>query len=232
MAKIIEYPRAPLDRGLETAQAVYELGGTCSEEMCAEKLGKKMSGAFQAQISATIKYGLIEKRKGQLVVTGLYRDFKMAYSDDEAKSFLKKAFLNVPTFRKISERFDKQKIPVSILDKLLVRECDVHQNEASKVSGYFLSGAKRSGLMDESDTICLEDAEFNNDLDSDNNNEPKETVTESVAEDFSLEQSSSAQFYTVKFCGPGVNTTLEIHDEDDLIIVEAFLKKIKKNLLA
>ncbi|MCO6149539.1 hypothetical protein [Flavobacterium sp. NRK1] len=38
--------------------------------------------------------------------------------------------------------------------------------------------------------------------------------------------------YTIKFVGPGMNTTLEIQEEDDLLIVEATLVKIRKKLLA
>lgn len=38
--------------------------------------------------------------------------------------------------------------------------------------------------------------------------------------------------YTVQFIGPGMNTKLEIQEEDDFLIVEATLSKIKKKLLS
>jgi len=66
MAKIIEYPRASLRSALQLADAVAGFAGSCSTELAAEKLGKKMSGAFQALVSATVKYRLIESKAGKL----------------------------------------------------------------------------------------------------------------------------------------------------------------------
>lgn len=233
MPKLIEYPRASLQQSLELAQAVYDLGGTCSDELCAEKLSKKLSGAFTAQASAALKYGFIDRSKGQLQVTGLFRDYVMAYSEDEAKSILKIAFLNIPIFSKIIDRFKSTKVPIAILEKLLVREFDVNKNDASRIAGHFISGAKEAGVMDDGGNIRDQETKQNQNEEAIKQLEHNGEIEGLNVKEIPTSNKSmglSTNHYTVNFVGPGMNTTLEIKDEDDLLIVEAFLKKIKRNL--
>lgn len=230
MPKYIEYPKRELKPSLELARAVYDLGGSCSEEMCAEKLGKKVSGAFGTLVSATIKYGLIEKKKGQLTVTALFRDYINSYSEEEALFFLQQAFVKAPTFQKIVDRFTGQKVPIAILDKLLVREFGVNRNDASRVSGYFTRGAKFVGLMDNDGTIFTKSK-----IDLDDRPNEDRTVVTPINHFSEIESESidsippNKDVYVVNISGPGVNTTLEINEPSDLTIVEVFLQKVKRS---
>src|SRR5881394_1501662 len=112
MPRVIDYVRASLKAALALAQAVDELGGSCTLEMAADKLGKKRGGAFQALVGATVKYGLVENRKGRLTTTARFRDYKLAYNKEEQEQVAQQAFLAVPLFRQIFDRFRQHKLPV------------------------------------------------------------------------------------------------------------------------
>ncbi len=69
MSKTAYFPRASLNSCLELANAVYDLSGSSSIEMVAEKLDKKVSGAFSALIAAGVAFGLISNSRGQLEIS-------------------------------------------------------------------------------------------------------------------------------------------------------------------
>ncbi len=148
MPKVLEYPRASLKASLDLSKAISDLGGSAKIEIVAEKMGLKVSGSFQALIGAAKKYGLAETSRGQLTITGLYREYKHAYSDEEAAKVLRKAFLGVPLFQKAYDRFRDSKLPIDILDRVLIREFDVDEAMASRVVGYLLEAGRLAKLLD------------------------------------------------------------------------------------
>src|SRR5262245_30603611 len=103
MPRIVDYPRKSLSQSLELAAAVDALGGSSSEEMAADKLGRKghNSGAFAALVGAAAKFGLVENRKSVLSTTSRYRDIKLAYDEMQRAEALRAAFLSVPLFQRI-----------------------------------------------------------------------------------------------------------------------------------
>jgi hypothetical protein len=244
MAKIIEYPRASLRSALQLADAVAGFAGSCSTELAAEKLGKKMSGAFQALVSATVKYRLIESKAGKLSTTILYRNFKLAYTPEETEMRLREALLSPPLFANIYERFKGQKLPVSHFEKMLIREFDVPDEVASRVSGYFLDGAKQSGLLNSDGClvssageganeieVLLDDAIATPDI-------PASVLldgTNNVAVGDSLQKSAVGSAtahdeYLINIRGPGINISIEVKELDDLDIVQVMLRKIERAL--
>src|SRR5437867_10041615 len=106
MPRMVDYPRKSLSQSLELANAVDSLGGSSSEDMAANRMGRKgtNSGAFSALVGAAVKYGLIDVRKSLLSTTARYRDYKLAYNEDQRVQALRGAFLNVPLFQRISDR--------------------------------------------------------------------------------------------------------------------------------
>lgn len=229
MPKTVDYPRGSLRMSLFIADAVYDLGGSCSVQMAADKLGKKMSGAFDAAISAAVKYGLIVKKRGQLSVADTYREYKLAYTPEEASAILQQAFLSAALFRRIYERFKTGKLPIDIFGKLLMKEFGVPSNVASRVVKYFVDGARSTGLLNG-------DNSFN--LMSDGSSgitEPhKESKSPLQPQDgplaLSIPNDASGDSYSITFLGPGMNSTFAIRESDDLDIVEAVLKKVRKSI--
>ncbi|MEZ0173732.1 MAG: hypothetical protein AB9Q20_05380 [Candidatus Reddybacter sp.] len=232
MAKQIDYPRASLKNSLELAQAIDDLGGKCSIEMAADKLSKKVGGAFQALVGSAVRYGLISSKKGQLEITGLFRDHKLAYTKEEGDVALTLAFLTPPLFRAIFDRFEGKELPVSHFEKLLMREFSVPDQISSRVSKYFLDGAKQCGLLGADNQLNTginsnaETTEDTGEIDAlgngvnDDNTDKNKNVIEEEGK------------FSVRIKGPGMDSVIVINEVDDLLIIKAMLKKVEKKFIA
>lgn len=155
MAKLINYPRASFQASYELAEAVQSLGGKSDLEVCAQKMGKKVSGGFQAIAGAAGKFGLITASKGSLITTPLFKEIQLAYTEEEARSLKLSAFLLPPVFRGLAEKFNGMSLPLAVLDKMLIKEFEVDDSIASTVAKYFSDGGKALGLLDAEGKVKL-----------------------------------------------------------------------------
>ena len=206
--------------------------------MCAESMGKKVSGGFKGIVSSAVKFGLITSQSGTLKTTKLFQDYNLSYTPEEKAEFLQVAFLHIPLFSDIYNRFKEQALPVGIFDKLLVREFDVSQQYSSRVAKYFIDGAKATKLLnsenefndirtDEQQSADGED-ETEAEVEAENDDRSRESESNTKAPDVPLKEEKE---FSVKIQGPGINSTLVIREEEDLDIVEVMLKKVRKKLL-
>lgn len=239
MAKQIDYPRASLKSSLELAKAVDDLGGSCSIEMAADKLNKKVSGAFTALTGSAVRFDLISSKKGQLETSQLYRDYKLAYSKDEANKVLTTVFLKPPLFHRIFERFRGRELPLTHFEKLLIREFDVPDAISSRVSKYFLDGAKQCGILGANHILSAnvvgndvtETEDYPETADEEPNTSQQDHIkTQSKIKDQNQETITHDSDYSVRVKGPGMDSVIVIHEEEDLLIVQAMLKKVQKKL--
>lgn len=234
MAKIVDYPRASLESGMQLAEAVASLGGSSSVEMAADKMNRKVSGAFAAVVSAAVKYGIIVSKDGRLAVQPLFRSIKLAYTEDEKKKFLSQALLSPPLFKAIADRFEGQVLPTDHFEKLLIREFDVPQDMASRIAQYFVQGCKQAGLLGSNGVLSSRSASVEPANDSSvlaADNEDAEELFRVPEKGFPppIQQASTNEF-SICFRGPGLDSTILIREEEDLLIVGAMLKKVEKAL--
>ncbi len=242
MPKIIDYPRSSLQNSLELARAVDSLGGDCNVETVAEKSGRKIGGAFTALTSGAAKYGLVSTAKGRLSTTELFREYKLAYNASDAEQALKKAFLRVPVFARIFEKFRGNNLPTEIFDKLLIREFGVSDADASRVAGYFLDGAKISGLLKDDKLVASADPlETSSEAASTANDAATGSSQTSVGQGGSIAptivraavaSASTTDLFHIRITGPGMDSVIQINEPDDLSIVEIMLRKVAKQLTA
>lgn len=222
MPRMVDYPRAPLDAALDLARTVDALGGTCTEQMAGEAMSRSATGgAFQSLIAATVKYGLVENRKGTISTTQLYKEYKLAYDEGQRTEALTRAFLGVALFRKLHERLVGHPVPHEYLDKLLIREFDVPEDLAGRVGDYFLNGARMAHLLGEAGEVLpvgLTAPAV-----------PPGTGPAGGGADAGDDR-DDATHYVVKVTGPGVSSTIAVRGADDLDIVEVILKKVRKAL--
>ncbi|MFL6674245.1 MAG: hypothetical protein ACJ8LG_13260 [Massilia sp.] len=219
--------------------------GSCSIELAAEKLGKKVSGAFAALIGAAVKYRLIQGKGGKLSVTPLYREYKLAYTPQDAARQLQESFLAPPLFRSVYERFKNQKLPVAHFEKLLIKEFAVPDGFASRVVMYFLDGAKQCGVLNSDNHIvesgavvtAQEDVDFVEEEKADPPQVDGSAPTEAAELKAVVEQASrqptavgAPDEFRLNLRGPGMDFSLEIREMDDLELVQVMLRKIEKAL--
>jgi hypothetical protein len=225
MPKQVDYPRNSLQQCKQLASAVYDLGGACTIEMAADKLGKKVTGAFGALVASTVKYGLLTNKKGQLSITNLYREYKLAYTDEDSKQLERKAFLSVPLFQAIVKRFENKKLPVSHFQKLLIREFEVPDQLAPKVTNFFLEGAKQTALMNADNVLSYTLGITAEEIQTEDISTPSpEERMDDVPPPTDQDQ------YSIRIKGPGMDSVITVNEQEDLSIVQAMLKKVEKRL--
>ncbi len=205
--------------------------------MAAEKLGKKVSGAFSAIISAAVAFGLLINNRGQLDITNLFKNYKLAYTPEEEIRELRTAFLTPQLFIEIVERFNNKSLPLSHFEKLLIKEFNIPDNYSSRVERYFIDGAKKCEILSDDGFINYRGLQEDNFLE-----EPiisdKESPSTAPAlspptyeQQKTLEWNKENQNYSILITGPNTNVNLVINDEDDLAIIDITLKKIKRMLI-
>ncbi|WP_276345632.1 hypothetical protein [Daejeonella sp. JGW-45] len=235
MPRLVDYPHGSLKSALEIAAAVDYLGGSCSIVNCADRLKKKISGAFRSLISASIKHGLITNNKEVLNTTELYRVYKLAYDENEKLETLRKVFFYPPLYQKIYERFKGKELPVAMLHKLLIRELGVEERYGSRTAGYFIDGAKSLKLLENGKLIDDVTVDSTTEVDEIGKDEGFLPDLKLEGDDLStdvvtLPLVDTNDYFTVMIVGPGMNTKIQLGEEDDLIILDAMINKIKKKL--
>lgn len=237
MPKNLNYPLASFQKAYALADAANALGGSCSVENCAQKMQRKVSGGFMVIVSSAQKFGLINFEKGLITISPAHKLIKHSYTNSERMELLRKAFLEPQVFSMLYERFKGKELPVEMLDKILIREFGVEESTASRVAGYFVDGLKNYGLLN--GLIVIDPANEVVTATEQPSAEMEKPVLKAAAEEKTeeAEPKANASFinlnsasYELQISGPGINTKFTIEDEEDLLIVEAVLRKIRKAL--
>jgi hypothetical protein len=227
MPKFVDYPRGSLKRALEIAKAVQELGGSCPIETCADQLGIKVTGSFRSQLSAAIKYNFVNLQKGVLILTLHYKQLSLAYNEEEKIKLLRESVFNIPVFKSLYERFANGKLPINMLDKILIREFDVTQKIAGTVANYFIDAAREANLLNgDNSFVVLESGESNNAF-ADPNIQEDNKIGSSVSAP-TLVSSPQTNNYFVSINGPGIQFQKELSSIDDFIVLNAIIQSIQK----
>ena len=222
MPKIIEYPGASFKKSIQLAKTIEDLGGSCDKKIAAEKMGKKLSGGFITLIGAASKFGLVKRTRGVLSLEQTYKDYKLAYNDEEKTKILQKSFFSVPLFKKVYEKYKDVKLPIDLLDKVLIREFGVEEKMASRAAGYFIDAAKQVRLLNPDNSFNSVDRAEDKQT-KDENDEPS-----GLKDEESIVKNNNN--YVVQIRGPNINQTIEIEEEDHIMLVEVAMKIIKKKL--
>ena len=221
MPKQLDYPKDSLSKSLQLADAVDDLGGSCTVDMCAANMNRAAgSGAFQSLVSAAGKYGLVEASKGKITTTDRYRTFKHAYSAEEKQELLRAAFLDIPVFSQLLDRFHGKQVPEAILSKLLIREFDVSERDANRVASFFLDGLSMIGATNGEPQPLAGNGSSVEEL-------PRATPSTPI--DSLIATTDSQELYVISIVGPGLRHEIKLQEPEDLLIVDAILKKYARN---
>lgn len=236
MPKVIDYPAASFAKAMELANAVEYLGGTCTIRSCADRLGKKVSGGFGMLISAAIKYSLVTRKGEELKNTPLYRSIKLAYNETERTENLRYSFLSPRLFSNLYERFKGRELPITMLPKLLIREFNVDEDSGSRISGYFVDGLRSLSLLDGNrliDIVNDQNAVMEADVSESKPGlilDQEGTMVPAIAPQTQEIPSLNNSIYTIHLKGPGMDSKITISEEDDFLILDAMIKKIKRKM--
>lgn len=144
----IAFPYADLDTAVEVAHAVYNRSGlgACEIDELAAELKQTVSGAFRLKLGAARVFELIEREsRGSNKLSDLGR---LIIASETEKSARAEAFLRVPLYSAIYEKYKGQRLPPM---KALEREMlglGVSSKQTDKARQAFDRSARQAGFFD------------------------------------------------------------------------------------
>jgi hypothetical protein len=111
------HPYFDLNDSIEVAKAVHDKGGgQCARDLVAAALGYSTtkSGAFLSRLSAAKQFGLIRINGDIVSTTGEAITILHPLMDSDATIARRDAFLNVPLFQKVYDKFKGSSLPQEV----------------------------------------------------------------------------------------------------------------------
>lgn len=182
-AKRSQYPYYGLEKCVEVAAVVRDLGGGRSEvtkTVLAHQMNvSDSSAAFQQLIGAVKSFGLI-KGRGSYMLTEISKAFFYPTQEGQAPRALLQAIKAPQVFEEMINRFDGNRIPPSeLLANILHREYGISTSWAPRVASLFASALRFAGALD-GDLLQYESAMQRSLGDVPNDAEPTEPVSSTV----------------------------------------------------
>lgn len=142
----IEFPYYDLDSAIEIATLIHERGGTqCDTDQLAAWAGASAtSSAFKMRLSAVKMYGLIVRDGSRVRLTTLGQEIVDHEREQPARV---RAFLNVPLYRGVYEKFRGAKLPpAEALEREMV-QLGVSPSTATRARWIFERAADNAGFF-------------------------------------------------------------------------------------
>ena len=148
-----KYPRYPVDKALRVPRAILEqnAGKECSDREAAGFLGIKLSGPFQVEINAALKYGFLERPSpGRLKLSDLGRKvLRPQEPRDEIEAF-REAVLKAPEISDVYKHYRGENLPdQQFFDNALVDTFHIPQAKLSEFKTIFVESLKKAELIEE-----------------------------------------------------------------------------------
>lgn len=143
----IQFPYIDLENAVVVARGIHEVAGPqCELHQLAPHLGHDTvdSGMFRAKISAARMFGLIETDKQTARLTSLGRDIIDSTKEKRAKV---DAFLAVPLYREIWDRYKGQLLPRDIALERDIVNLGVSQKQSDRARQTFQRSAQQAGFF-------------------------------------------------------------------------------------
>jgi hypothetical protein len=146
-----QYPWFDLNDSIEVAKAAHDKGGgTCGRDLIAValKYGTSKSGGFLARIYAAKQFGLIDLNRDVVSVTDRATRILHPVMPEDAHTAMVEAFLAIPLFQKIFEKFKGGPLPPEVgLQNLLKTEYKIVADRVKPALRVLLDSAEQAGFF-------------------------------------------------------------------------------------
>jgi hypothetical protein len=146
-----QYPYFDLDDSIAVARAVHERGGgACTRDVAAVALGYSTtkSGAFVSRIYAAKQFGVIRIEGDTLATTDRAISILHPVMESDAINGRRDAFLSVPLFQKVYEKFKGTALPPDLgLKNLLKNEYKIVEDRINPALRVMLKSAGQAGFF-------------------------------------------------------------------------------------
>ena len=144
----IEFPYSDLDSATEVARTIHTRAGTsCSPNQLAAWMDKSADGGtFRAWLSAARMFGFVETERGKVSLSELGRE---AIQPDTQQTAKIGAFLNVPLYKEMFERYQGHVLPPAAAIERQIIELGVAKKQAERARQTFMKSAQAAGYIDQ-----------------------------------------------------------------------------------
>jgi hypothetical protein len=144
------FPAYGLGPAIQIARRVEsDGGGTLSEEALADAIGLSVkSSTFRLRTLTPRQFGLLDKAGPHLTTTPLAKAVFKPMSDEERADALWRAFLHIPVFREITQRYqDTNKPQGGAIRNVLERELGVQHGRVADAERVLMDSAREAGAL-------------------------------------------------------------------------------------
>lgn len=144
----VRFPYYDQEDAVSVAKALHELGGEAGHDQLARKLGHKTveSGAYRLRLGGAAMFGLIETADRRVRLTDRAKSIFSMHPEDTRAAMID-AFLDVPLFRMIYERYQGRQLPPEDGLKNVIRELGVVPNQIDRVYSTLMRSADTAGYF-------------------------------------------------------------------------------------
>lgn len=150
---IANYPRLTLEKALRIPKAIVEqnAGKDCTEEQAATFINvKSSSGPFQSELRSAIKFGLLEKKENQLILTEIGKKIFRPQASSDHEAGLRAAILAAPQISDVYNHFRGENLPdPQFLDNSLVDNFKIPSDKVGEFRSIFISSLKFANLLED-----------------------------------------------------------------------------------
>lgn len=145
------FPYFDLEQSIKVAEAIYQKGGgQCTAEQLAAWLDYKSpsSGTYNMRYYAAKHFGLVESSKGVIGVTARGKAILAPVMPDDAAKAKVEAFLAIPLFAAIYEKFKRQALPQEMgLRNLLQHTYKIVPERITQAMRVLKNSAEQAGFF-------------------------------------------------------------------------------------
>ena len=143
----IEFPYSDLDNAIEVARTIHtRAGSACSPNQLAAWMDKSATGGtFRAWLSAARIFGFVETERGQVSLSALGQEATQPDTQQGAKIG---AFLNVPLYQEMFDRYEGHALPPAAAIERQMVELGVVKKQADRARQTFMKSAQAAGFVD------------------------------------------------------------------------------------
>lgn len=171
------YPMITVDACFEIIELIDKIGGKLySTKAIADAVGmSEKTNSFRARISTLRQYGLISGSQGAYQLTDISNDYLYPTHDEQKKDAKLRAFLNVPLYKKLVEKYENQALPSpdKLANTLLGKDYGLTKSTKDLAVDNFISSLEQLGLLingilllkqsgDQTEDVTLKKTEENN----------------------------------------------------------------------
>lgn len=147
------FPRISLSSAIQIIEAAQKFGKSWTKEQFAGfgakgNAGSHKSGAFAARLSALRDYGLVTTDKENVTATDIAQIIAKPINEQEREDSVRRAFLNVDTFRQVYEGLDPgTALPRDKFAEYAVTVLGVSRDSMDKFVNVFIDSGAEVGLV-------------------------------------------------------------------------------------